>query len=213
MGIPQRLQAEIFERLKGPQIGPQIPVAQPKPEPLPTPLTENPYKAVNEWQLILTIIEEEITDIPDRLQTLHILEKIINNLINSPSNPLFRKIKLTNPNIKKTIGCSKGAISFLVKIGFTLANEELNLTEQNYSIFRLKDSLEAILTTIAANEGIYKSLFVGPEETTFNPYKSSVVSFTKFQDTKAAEYDVKKTYQEIHSEISLRQVRKYYLNG
>lgn len=115
MGFPTRLQLEIQSRLGVSQI-PQHQAVVPA-EPKQT--TE--VKASNDlWEGMIIEICNEISSKDMQLQILIILRTIINNLIEYPKEKKYRMIKLSNEKIGSTIGISKAAVNFLIKVIYCL---------------------------------------------------------------------------------------------
>lgn len=107
LGLPERLRIEIQSRLAKKQ-GTKVPRAMQQHEP------KSP--AANPWEPLILAIREEIPVDETYRNTVEILKKVMDNLVEHPENEKFKAIRLSNEAISRTIGSSKSAISLLLLV-------------------------------------------------------------------------------------------------
>eukprot|EP00826_Nyctotherus_ovalis_P008892 TRINITY_DN12314_c0_g1_i12.p2 TRINITY_DN12314_c0_g1~~TRINITY_DN12314_c0_g1_i12.p2 ORF type:complete len:134 (-),score=33.48 TRINITY_DN12314_c0_g1_i12:174-575(-) len=109
MGVPVRLQMEILKRLNVDEGEKKVEKKEKEPE---------AKEEVNEWK---RMVEEICREVPTgRAEVLKIMQTILKNLIEYPTERKYRIIKLDNKKIQSTIGISNTAIEFLAKVELTI---------------------------------------------------------------------------------------------
>ena len=67
------------------------------------------------WENIIIVMGEEIDEVHEFIEALSILDRITTNIINSPSDPLKRKLRLGNPAFYQKVGRHPSALKLLFK--------------------------------------------------------------------------------------------------
>lgn len=148
LGLPQRLQLEIQDRLFGKAPAAAPPKVQAAPEPAIAPTMATAVLPM-EWNVLLSKLTEELSESAEIMKCLNILHTVTTNLLTYPTEGKYRKIKLAAPAMSATIGKSASARQFLSKLGFEEKEGELTLSEYNYSWPKLSDALAAVDSAIA----------------------------------------------------------------
>lgn len=71
------------------------------------------------WKDMLENISANSDNLSDSLKSLSVLNKIVKNIIENPSDPNKRKLQLENPMFKKTLGKHQSAMNFFYRVMFT----------------------------------------------------------------------------------------------
>lgn len=69
---------------------------------------------------------------------------LINNIINDPDEPQYRKIALTKPRLMSTVFISQHSTSILMMTGWTSADSTLNSLEHEFSNMMTVNDLRLI---------------------------------------------------------------------
>ncbi|GBG60231.1 hypothetical protein CBR_g3474 [Chara braunii] len=76
------------------------------------------------------------------MATVETLLKLMRNILVDPSNVKFRRVRLSNPRIRETIGIAPGGLGFLEAVGFELTEEVGNdgaSTKETWAVMEIDD--------------------------------------------------------------------------
>jgi len=118
-----------------------------KPKQKRTPAINESLKGILEE--ILNELSKSVLGTDNFIQILMTMGKLINNPLKYPEEEKFRVINLQNAKIQNLIGCYKGTIEFLMRIGF-YRNKDNNLELEG----NIDDFEDSLLTGKAALESI-----------------------------------------------------------